>query len=144
MDLTKARILAGACAILFGFAGVVTLAIALAIALAPLIGMAWAATTAGFIFLFIASIAFVILLQPQNSTSKEIDNIEHATAEALADLPFDIIGSILSKRPITSAAIGLGMAYVIATNPTRAVATATRVVSIITRLMTTMDRASPK
>ena len=56
MDIAKLRIIAGAGAVFFGFAGVTTLTIAAVIALIPVIGLLWATVCVASLFLFVACI----------------------------------------------------------------------------------------
>merc|ERR1712108_73499 len=87
MDVAKLRIIAGAGAVFFGFAGVTTLTIACVIALIPVIGLLWSTVAVASILLCIACICIVVFLKPGKSTEEELDQFEHATADMLAELP---------------------------------------------------------
>ncbi|WP_018146845.1 hypothetical protein [Henriciella marina] len=120
MDVAKLRIIAGAGAVFFGFAGVTTLTIATVIALIPLIGLLWATVSVASLFLFIACICTLVFLKPGKSTEEELDQFEHATADMLAELPFDTIAALVEKRPIAAASIALAAGYLVVSNPEQA------------------------
>lgn len=120
MDVAKLRIIAGAGAVFFGFAGVTTLTIACVIALIPLIGLLWSTVAVASILLFIACICVVVFLKPGKSTEEELDQFEHATADMLAELPFDTIAALVEKRPIAAATIAAAAGYFIVSNPEQA------------------------
>lgn len=120
MDVAKLRLIAGAGAVFFGFAGVTALTIAGVIALIPVIGLLWSTVSVASILLALACICVVIFLKPGKSTEEELDQFEHATADMLADLPFDAISSLVEKRPITAATMALAAGYLIVSNPDQA------------------------
>lgn len=120
MDVAKLRIIAGAGAVFFGFAGVTTLTVAAVIALIPLIGLLWATVSVASLFLFIACICTLVFLKPGKSTEEELDQFEHATADMLAELPFDTIAALVEKRPIAAASIALAAGYLVVSNPEQA------------------------
>jgi hypothetical protein len=120
MDVAKLRIIAGAGAVFFGFAGVTTLTVATVIALIPLIGLLWATVAVASLFLFIACICTLVFLKPGKSTEEELDQFEHATADMLAELPFDTIAALVEKRPIAAASIALAAGYLVVSNPEQA------------------------
>jgi len=120
MDVAKLRIIAGAGAVFFGFAGVTTLTIACVIALIPVIGLLWSTVAVASILLFIACICIVVFLKPGKSTEEELDQFEHATADMLAELPFDTIAALVEKRPLAAATIAAAAGYFIVSNPEQA------------------------
>ncbi|QYJ00723.1 hypothetical protein KUV46_15535 [Thalassovita mediterranea] len=120
MDVAKLRIIAGAGAVFFGFAGVTTLTIAAVIALTSVIGLLWATVCVASLFLFIACICTVVFLKPGKSTEEELDQFESATADMLADLPFDAIEALVEKRPIVAATAALAAGYFLISSPDNA------------------------
>lgn len=120
MDVAKLRIIAGAGAVFFGFAGVTTLTIACVIALIPVIGLLWATVAVASILLFVACICVLVFLKPGKSTEEELDQFEHATADMLAELPFDTIAALVEKRPVAAATIAMAAGYFIVANPEQA------------------------
>ncbi|MAN74425.1 MAG: hypothetical protein CME84_10110 [Henriciella sp.] len=120
MDIAKLRIIAGAGAVFFGFAGVTTLTIAAVIALIPVIGLLWATVCVASLFLFVACICTLVFLKPGKSTEEELDQFESATADMLAELPFDMIQSLVEKRPLAAASIALAAGYFVVSNPAQA------------------------
>ena len=120
MDIAKLRIIAGAGAVFFGFAGVTTLTIAAVIALIPVIGLLWATVCVASLFLFVACICTLVFLKPGKSTEEELDQFESATADMLAELPFDMIQSLVGKRPLAAASIALAAGYFVVSNPAQA------------------------
>ena len=120
MDIAKLRIIAGAGAVFFGFAGVTTLTVAAVIALVPVIGLLWATVCVASLFLFVACICTLVFLKPGKSTEEELDQFESATADMLAELPFDTIQALVEKRPIAAASIALAAGYFVVSNPEQA------------------------
>lgn len=120
MDVAKLRIIAGAGAVFFGFAGVTTLTIACVIALIPLIGLLWSTVAVASVLLFVACICILVFLKPGKSTEEELDQFENATADMLAELPFDTISALVEKRPIAAATIAMAAGYFIVANPEQA------------------------
>jgi hypothetical protein len=84
------------------------------------IGLLWATVTVACTFLFIACICTLIFLKPGKSTEEELDQFEHATADMLADLPFDTIEAIIEKRPVVAATAALAAGFFIVSNPKQA------------------------
>ncbi|WP_430401595.1 hypothetical protein [Hyphomonas sp.] len=117
MDTTKLRLFAAVAGILFGLGGVFSLAVASTLALASVMGLVGAAFTVAALLLSVACLCLYLFLQPQTSSSDEVDNMEDAAADALADLPFDAIQSIIEKRPLTVAALALIAGYSFARDP---------------------------
>jgi len=120
MDVAKLRIIAGAGAVFFGFAGVTTLTIACVIALIPVIGLLWSTVAVASVLLFVACICVLVFLKPGKSTEEELDQFEHATADMLAELPFDTIAALVEKRPVAAATIAMAAGYFIVANPEQA------------------------
>ncbi|WP_084418407.1 hypothetical protein [Henriciella litoralis] len=121
MDVAKLRIIAGAGAVFFGFAGTTALTIAGVLALIPVMGLLWATVTVACILMAIACICTVVFLKPGKSTEEELDQFENATADMLAELPFDTIASLVEKRPIAAATMALAAGYFVVSNPDQAV-----------------------
>ncbi|HIG23052.1 MAG TPA: hypothetical protein EYG02_12230 [Henriciella marina] len=117
MDVAKLRIIAGAGAVFFGFAGVTTLTVAVVVALMPVIGLLWATVCVASLFLFVACVCTVVFLKPGKSTEEELDQFENATADMLADLPFDAIEALVEKRPIVAATAALAAGYFLISSP---------------------------
>lgn len=120
MDVAKLRIVACVGAAFFGFIGTSALCVAGTLALAPVIGMTWSVFTLACTMLFLGCICAIIFLKPGKSTEEELDQFENATADMLAELPFDTIASIVEKRPIAAASMALAAGYFIVSNPEQA------------------------
>lgn len=120
MDAAKLRIAAGAGAVFFGLAGTTALTVAAVIALIPIIGTLWATVTVACFLLAISLICVVVFLKPGKSTEEELDQFEHATADMLAELPFDTIASLVERRPVAAASMALAAGYFIVSNPEQA------------------------
>ena len=117
MDTPKIRLIAGIGAAFFGFAGIGTFAAAGAVLLEPVLGLAWSIVTVASIFMSLALVCGFIFLDPTKSSEEEMDDFEHATAETLADLPFETMKVLLEKRPLTVAAIAAFAGYSLIKNP---------------------------
>ena len=91
MDTTKLRLLAAVAGIVFGLGGMFALAVALALSLATVMGLVGASFTVAALLLSAACGCLYMFLQPARSSADELDDIEDATADALADLPFDAL-----------------------------------------------------
>lgn len=111
MDPAKQRILAGIGGALFGFTGILGLMGALTVAIAPQIGYAAGAALSGVMFIIFGGGLLFVFLKPNKSASKEINQLEDATADALADLPFDTMKSMIEKRPLAMASIAALVGY---------------------------------
>lgn len=120
MDTAKLRIAAGVGAAFFGLAGITALTVAGVIALVPVFGLLWATVTAACILLAVALTFFFIFLKPGKSTEEELDQFENATADMLAELPFDAITSLVERRPLAAASIALAAGYLVVSNPEQA------------------------
>ena len=114
MDPAKQRLFAGIGGALFGFTGIIALMGATTIALSSHVGYAVGAAISGLIFLTLGAGLLFLFIKPTKAASKEIDQLEDATADALADLPFDTLKSMIDKRPLAmtsvAALIGYGLA----------------------------------
>lgn len=117
MDPAKLRLFAGIGGALFGFAGIVALLVAAAIALAPLIGSALSVVVVGIIFFAIGCMLIAFFLKPMKSAADELDQLESATAEAFADLPLDTMKAIIVKHPIATTAIAGVVGYGLMKDP---------------------------
>ena len=117
MDTTKLRLLAAATGLLLGFGAILTLFVAATLGLAPVLGLAWSAFVVASVGLVLAGLCLFFFLQPYRSMEEEVDEVEEATADALADLPFDALRSIVERRPLTSTAIALVLGYTLVRNP---------------------------
>lgn len=117
MDATKVRLAAGAGAVFFGAAGMIALSIAGIIALAAVIGIVWASVTAAVIYTAAACACLYVFLRPQRATGEEVSDLESTTADALADLPFDTVKSMVQKRPLTSIGLALVAGYAVSRDP---------------------------
>lgn len=117
MDATKLRLFAAIVGVLFGLGGTLALFVASTLALAEVIGMTAATFVVAAVALTLAAICLFIFLQPFRSVEAEVDEMEEATAEALADLPFDTVRNLIQQRPITATAIALALGYSLIRNP---------------------------
>ncbi|MGB3627742.1 MAG: hypothetical protein WA989_18090 [Henriciella sp.] len=120
MDVAKLRIAACVGAAFFGFIGTTALCVAGTLALVPVMGLIWATFTMACVMLFFGCICAIIFLKPSKTTEEELDQFENATADMLAELPFDTIASIVEKRPIAAASMALAAGYLIVSNPDQA------------------------
>ena len=117
MDTTKLRLVAGAGAAFFGFAGLSAFTIAAVIALAPLIGLFWATFAVASMLTAISLVCVVVFLRPRERTEEEIEDFENVTADFLADLPFDTVASLVDRRPISAATLAMAAGYLIVRHP---------------------------
>lgn len=117
MDPAKLRLFAGIGGALFGFAGIVALLVAAAIALAPFIGSALSVVIVGVVFFGIGCTLLAVFLKPMKSTADELEQLESATAEAFAELPLDTLKAIIVKRPIATTAIAGLVGYGLMRDP---------------------------
>tara|TARA_Y100000052_G_scaffold27562_1_gene36418 strand:+ start:60282 stop:60680 length:399 start_codon:yes stop_codon:yes gene_type:complete len=127
MDKAKLRLLAGVSGAVFGFAGVLALSAAVTMLLANWMPL-WVAglSTGGLLFL-VAALCVLFFLDIFKSADEELDQFEDATADMLADLPFDTISAIVEKRPVTALGIAALVGYAATSDPDRAVKNAERV-----------------
>jgi protein-S-isoprenylcysteine O-methyltransferase Ste14 len=117
VDATKLRLFAAIVGILFGLGGTLTLFVASTLALAEVIGVIYATFAVAAVALTLAVICLFLFLRPFRSVEAEVDDMEEATAEALADLPFDTVRNLIQQRPITATAISLALGYSLIRNP---------------------------
>jgi hypothetical protein len=47
----------------------------------------------------------------------EVDEVEDATADALADLPIDALRSFVERRPLTTTALAMVLGYSVVRDP---------------------------
>lgn len=121
MDKAKLRLLAGASGAVFGFAGILALSCALALLLANWMPLSLAALAVGGTLFIIATFCVLFFLNIFKSAGEEIDQFEDATADALADLPFDTIAAIVEKRPLVAMGVAAFAGYAAARDPDNAV-----------------------
>ena len=114
MDPAKRRLFAGIGGALFGFTGIVALLISFSLYLTPLLGAPSAAALSGLIFLTVGAILMFVFLKPMKSAQAELDQFEDATADALADLPFDTLISMIEKRPLAMTGLAAALGYSLA------------------------------
>lgn len=117
MDTTKLRLIAGAGATFFGLAGITAFTIAAVIALVPLIGLLWATLAVASVLMAIALVCVVIFLRPGEPASEELEDFENATADFLAELPFDTVASLVERRPMAAATMALAAGYLVVSHP---------------------------
>lgn len=128
MDVAKLRFAAAAGAILFGVAGLAALSAALVLLLSTVLGPLAATATVGAIYVALAFACLYVFLMPHKPATDEIEDLEAATAEALGDLPFEAVKSIVQKRPLASMTLALAAGYSIMRDPEGAMKGAQRVV----------------
>jgi len=102
MDATKLRLFAAVAGIL---------------ALASVIGLTAACFTVAAILVAIAALMLYIFLLPYRKSSEEIDDLEESTANALADLPFDTLKSLVQKYPVSVSAGAMLLGYTLVRDP---------------------------
>ena len=117
MDKAKLRLFAGIAGALFGFCGLVALAVAGSIALAAAIGLGPAVAVLAGAFLLLAIMCFSFFLLPTKSIEEEIHQAEELGSAALADLPFDTLKQFIKKHPLSATAIALTVGYSLIKNP---------------------------
>ena len=121
MDVAKIRIAASVGAAVFGFIGTTALCVAGTLAFATQVGLMWASFIMAGITLLTGVVCAIIFLKPSTTTEEELDQFEHATADMLADLPFDTIASLVEKRPIAAASMALAAGYFVVRHPDEAI-----------------------
>ena len=111
------RIISTVAGAIFGVCGIAILCVALVLALTPFMGQLYAVlSTGGLCLVLSGGLMWFAFARPQ-AFEEDVDEIEKVAAEAIADLPFDIIETSLEKRPaLTIAAAAIG-GYAIARNP---------------------------
>jgi cytochrome c biogenesis protein CcdA len=116
MDPAKRRLFAGIGGALFGFTGIFALMGALAFYLTTFMNDASAFALSGLTFILIGVALLYLFLKPTKAASKELDQLEDATADALADLPFDTLKSMVEKRPLAMTGIAALVGYTLASD----------------------------
>ena len=117
MDATKLRLFAAVAGIVCGFGGMFALSVAGILALASVIGLTAACFTVAAILVAIAALLLYIFLLPYRKSSEEIDDLEESTANALADLPFDSLKSLVQKYPVSVSAGAMLLGYTLVRDP---------------------------
>jgi len=117
MDATKLRLFAAVAGIVCGFGGMFALSVAGVLALSSVIGLTAACFTVAAILVSIAALMLYIFLLPYRKSSEEIDDLEETTANALADLPFDTLKSLVQKYPVSVSAGALLLGYTLVRDP---------------------------
>jgi nucleoside permease NupC len=93
------------------------LSVAGILALASVIGLTAACFTVAAILVAIAALMLYIFLLPYRKSSEEIDDLEESTANALADLPFDTLKSLVQKYPVSVSAGAMLLGYTLVRDP---------------------------
>lgn len=117
MDRMKLRMFAGAGGVLFGFTGLVALSVALIIVLSEAVGAALAVTSVALVFVGLGGAGLYFFLLPHKATEDELDALEEAGADALADLPIDTLKSFVHKRPVAAISVALLLGYGLVQDP---------------------------
>ncbi len=130
-DKAKLRLMAGAGGALLGFASVLFLALGLAVFLSEYIGWTGGAIVVGAILLCLSILALAYFIAPFKDVENEVSQFEEATADALADLPFDTIKALVEKRPVTALSVAALIGYSTTRDPGNAVKNAERMVMSI-------------
>tara|TARA_B100000767_G_scaffold73126_1_gene69816 strand:+ start:519 stop:917 length:399 start_codon:yes stop_codon:yes gene_type:complete len=117
VDETKLRIFAAAVGAVLALGGVLALFVAITISLAQVMGLAAAAFTVAGVGLLLAAVCLFFCLQPFRSMEQEVDEVEEATADALADLPLDTLRSFVERKPLTTTAIAMALGYSVVRHP---------------------------
>ncbi|HBH90210.1 hypothetical protein [Ponticaulis sp.] len=109
-----------------GFAGILFVSGALAVFLASVMGWGFAILAIGALLLLGAGLGIAYFAEPFQDIDEEFQELEDAAADALADLPFDTLKSIVDKRPLTSVSIAAIAGYSVANDPSNATKQAQR------------------
>ncbi|KCZ65377.1 MULTISPECIES: hypothetical protein [Hyphomonas] len=117
MDATKLRLFAAVAGIVSGFGGMLALSVAGVLALSSVIGLIAACFTVAALLIGIAALMLYIFLLPYRKSSEEIDDLEETTANALADLPFDTLKSLVQKYPVSVSAGAMLLGYTLVRDP---------------------------
>lgn len=129
MDKAKLRLMAGVGGALLGFIGALALAAAGIIALAGLVGYGWSALIVGGILFAASFVGIMAFIAPFRETEEELSDMGDATADILADLPFDTVKAFIEKRPITALTVAVFAGYAATKDPDNAVRHAQRMVA---------------
>ena len=95
----------------------IALSAATALALSSAMGLTAALFTVTVILIAITAVMLYLFLQPQHTLSEEIEGLEESTANALADLPFDTLKSLVEKHPLTITAGAMVLGYTLIRDP---------------------------
>lgn len=117
MDHTKLRLISGAAGVLLGLGGIFALFVAATLALAEIMGLTAAAFVVAGAGVLLALICLVICFQPFRSMEDEVGSVEDATAETLADLPFETVRAFIERRPLTTTALAMALGYSVIRHP---------------------------
>lgn len=117
VDETKLRVFAAAVGAVLALGGVLALFVAITISLAQVMGLAAAAFTVAGVGLLLAAVCLFFCLQPFRSMEEEVDGVEEATADALADLPLDTLRSFVERKPLTTTALAMALGYSVIRHP---------------------------
>lgn len=109
-----------------GFAGILFVSGSLAVFLASVLGWGFAILFVGVLLMTGACLGIAYFAEPFQDLEEEIDELEAATADALADLPFDTMKSIVDKRPLTAVSVAALIGYSAANDPSNAAKNAQR------------------
>jgi nucleoside permease NupC len=131
MDPAKLRLFYGIAGGLTALVGFSALAVAFAVALAAPLGWAGAVVATALVFLVTSGILMVLCLKPTKPAEAELHQLEEATSQALADLPFDTFQSVVNKRPITVAIGAMVVGYMVFRNPGNALKAGQRILSAL-------------
>ncbi len=129
MDAAKLRIIAGIAGLLCALAGVVGLGVASVLALSSVMGPIWGSFTFGIVALALACAGIYFFLLPHRPTSREIDDFEEVTANAIADLPFNTVRAMLNKQPLIAVAAAALAGYSLTRDPEEVVRHAQRLLT---------------
>lgn len=116
MDPAKRRLFAGIGGALFGFTGIVAMLVSLSLYLTPILGAAFSALVSGGVFVLISAGLLFVFLKPSKSAQAELDQLEDATADALADLPFDTLKNMVEKHPLAMTGLAAFIGYSLASD----------------------------
>lgn len=129
MDSAKLRIFAAVGGALVGFAGVITLAAALALGLREWMDDVTATLVAGVALLAFAAAFFLLALRPQKSTASEVDDMEDVASHALAELPFDTLRTVVEQRPLAALGVAAMLGYTVMSDTEGALRDARKIVT---------------
>ena len=117
MDPAKIRISFAVGGAMFGFAGICVLAVAGSLAIANYLPLELAVLIVGATLFIVGAVLIFLGLKILKPAEKELDQLEEATADALADLPFDTIKSMVEKRPLAITGLAAMVGYSMADDP---------------------------
>lgn len=129
MDAAKLRLAAGAGGAFFGFAGVMALGFAVYQSLQDWLGPLWAAWVVTAMLLVIASVCVALSIRPLKSTKDEIRSLETAATEAISEMPYNAVASLVDRRPYASLGVAMLIGYALVRDPEESLRHAQRVVT---------------